>query len=89
MSPTVVEAASSIIYATPFIDSKGETATSDNSTSLTLMLDLHLVHDLLADWLGPEFTTSASGNHDRYVPVHVSYLRAFIPFFLSTLVIGP
>lgn len=60
-SPTIVEAASSIIYAAPFVDFE----------------DLHLVRDILAERLGPDFTLSASRNQDHYVPIRV--LNAISP----------
>ncbi|VDB82786.1 unnamed protein product [Peniophora sp. CBMAI 1063] len=54
-SPAVVEAASSVIYAQPYIDSK----------------DLSAVRDLLAGSLGPEFLHAASTNRDQCVSKQV------------------
>ncbi|EKM55488.1 uncharacterized protein PHACADRAFT_209004 [Phanerochaete carnosa HHB-10118-sp] len=55
LSPIVIEAASSIIYAAPNVGSK----------------DLQVVRDLLVLRLGPDFARSAAGNHDNYVSKRV------------------
>ncbi|KAF9457230.1 regulator of Vps4 activity in the MVB pathway-domain-containing protein, partial [Collybia nuda] len=54
-SPGVVEAASTIIYAAPQVDSK----------------DLNDVRNLLVQRLGPDFSRSASGNHNNHVSLRV------------------
>ncbi|GJE95200.1 IST1 family protein [Phanerochaete sordida] len=54
-SPVVAEAASSIIYAAPHVESR----------------DLQVVRDLLVQRLGPDFTRSAVGNRDNYVATRV------------------
>ncbi|EPQ58196.1 hypothetical protein GLOTRDRAFT_120030 [Gloeophyllum trabeum ATCC 11539] len=50
-SPVMVEAASTIIFAAPHLDSK----------------ELHVVRDILAEALGPDFARSAVTNRDSYV----------------------
>ncbi|KAF5387100.1 hypothetical protein D9615_001614 [Tricholomella constricta] len=50
-TPNVAEAASTIIYAAPHVDSK----------------DLEIVSELLTQRLGPDFARSARGNHDSHV----------------------
>ncbi|KAL6305401.1 regulator of Vps4 activity in the MVB pathway-domain-containing protein [Sparassis latifolia] len=54
-SPVLVEAASSIIHATPQTQSR----------------DLQVVRDLLIHRLGPDFARSAAGNRDHYVSSRV------------------
>lgn len=55
MSPVLVEAASTIIYASPYIYSK----------------DLDAIRTILVDHLGPHFAHSAAGNRDHHVPSRV------------------
>lgn len=50
-SPTIVEAASSIIYAAPYVRSK----------------DLDMVRSILIQHFGPDFARSATGNRDNHV----------------------
>ncbi|KAF8894569.1 regulator of Vps4 activity in the MVB pathway-domain-containing protein [Infundibulicybe gibba] len=54
-TPVIVEAASSIIFAAPSIDSK----------------DLKTVRDILVQRFGPDFARSASGNRDNHVSQRV------------------
>ncbi|KAL1687682.1 regulator of Vps4 activity in the MVB pathway-domain-containing protein [Schizophyllum commune] len=51
LTPIVIEAASSIIYAAPSTESK----------------DLHTVRSMLIEHLGPDFARSAIGNRDGYI----------------------
>lgn len=75
--PAVVEAASSLIYAAPFVDSKGAKADVINCVleADCAMEDLHSVRDLLATRLGPEFLQSAATNRDRCVSPKVRPLH--------------
>ncbi|KAG7452620.1 uncharacterized protein BT62DRAFT_925178 [Guyanagaster necrorhizus] len=54
-SPVVVEAASTIIFSAPYVDSK----------------DIHLVRDFLVQRLGHDFARSATNNRDNYVSPRV------------------
>ncbi|KDR81502.1 hypothetical protein GALMADRAFT_221365 [Galerina marginata CBS 339.88] len=57
-SPVIIEASSTIIYAAPYVHSQ----------------DLDVIRKSLIQRLGPDFTRSASGNHDLHVSPRV--LRA-------------
>ncbi|KAK0210640.1 regulator of Vps4 activity in the MVB pathway-domain-containing protein [Desarmillaria ectypa] len=54
-SPVIVEAASTIIFSAPYVDSK----------------DIHIVRDFLVQRLGHDFARSATTNRDNYVSPRV------------------
>lgn len=70
-----MEAAASIIYAAPHVESKGAfhllsfAQTNDvNDTS-----DLQILRDILVQRLGADFARASVGNHDNYVSRRVCF----------------
>jgi vacuolar protein sorting-associated protein IST1 len=70
-SPALIEAASTIIYSAPYINSKGILKSRPLWCEAEPLLDLDAVRNSLAQHLGPEFTRSFMNNRDGHVPRRV------------------
>ncbi|PFH50682.1 hypothetical protein AMATHDRAFT_3758 [Amanita thiersii Skay4041] len=68
MTPVVTEAAASLIYAAPHVESKGTSHLPlAQGAIVNIITDLQVVCSLLAYHLGPEFTNSAITNQNNCV----------------------
>jgi len=67
----MVEATSTIIFAAPYISSKGLSLHSLLGFPLTAKLDLDIIRTFLHYRLGPDFARSAAGNRNHHVSPRV------------------
>lgn len=70
-SPALIEAASTVVYTAPFVNSRGILTCQRLSCEAEPLLDLDTVRHFLLQHLGQEFARSVMNNRDGYVPKRV------------------